>query len=266
MRVISEGLLTGFIPINCAFGGYDAGHYMRASEAIVPALKLAKPEVAFIEGCEIARAQEFESGVALATISSKAFSFNKECVDLLPKTEYVELLVHPNERLLAVRKTSVDNRNAIPWVAGSVSSAVFMPMLFELCGWCDYWRYRTEAVCLAKRSERVLVFDLSETETIVCEKPIKKKKTPTDNAKTEDVEPPIPMRAPQAFKPAAWMDDFGVPMANGQSSCRRYYAAALAKWNTNAVAQPIIGFENVVPLPTSENIRMVLQALEVCGA
>ncbi|GHV32173.1 resolvase [Clostridia bacterium] len=263
MRVISEGLLTGFIPINCAFGGYDAGHYMSASDAIVPALKLAKSEVAFIEGCEIARAQEFESGVALATISSKAFSFNKECVDLLPKTEYVELLIHPNERLLAVRKTTADNRNAIPWASGSVSSAVFMPMLFELCGWCDYWRYRTEAVCLAKRTERVLVFDLSETETIVCEKPVKKKKVNPDAVQTEDEEPSVPVRAPQTFKPAAWMEDFGVPMASAHSSCRRNYAATLTKWHTNAEARPVNGFENAVPLPTSENIRVVLQALEV---
>lgn len=265
MRVITEGLLSGFIPINCSFGGYDAGHYMGACDVVKPSDKLQKVEVVHIEGCEVARAQEFgEYGVALTTISPKSFSFNKECTRLLPKTEYVELLIHPIERLLAVRKTSADNRNAIPWEAGAVSSAAFMPILYELCGWCDYWKYRAEAVCLVKRTDRVLIFNLLETETIVCEKPKKKEKVQPGKIVIE--EPVQPKRPPQTFKPVAWMESFGESMTGSYSSCRQHHAAALNKWQTNAQAKPVIGFENTVDLPTDDCVAAVLAELEVCSA
>jgi len=265
MRVIKEGLLSGFIPINCSFGGYDAGHYMGVCDAAPKPEIPRKAEVIHIEGCEIARAQEFgDYGVALTTISPKSFSFNKECTRLLPKTEYVELLIHPIERLLAVRKTTADNRNAIPWEAGAVSSAGFMPTLYELCGWCDYWKYRAEAVCLVKRSERVLIFNLSETETIVCEKPKKKVKPQPDKPNPE--EPVQEKRPPQTFKPASWLDNFGETMTGSYLFCRQHHAAALSKWQTNAKAQPISGFENTVELPTEDSVAAVLAALEVCSA
>ena len=263
MCVIAEGLLSGFIPVNCAFGGYDAGHYMGACDAVKSPSNLQKVMVVDIEGCEIARAQEFgELGVALATIAPKSFSFNKECTRLLPKTEYVELLIHPIERLLAVRKASADNRNSIPWEAGSVSSAAFMPILYELCGWCDYWKYRTEAVCLVKRSERVLIFNLLETETIVCEKPTKKVKAQPDKPNAE--KPARPKRPHQIYKPVSWLNNFGESMIGSYSSCRQHHAAALSKWHTNARAQPVSGFENTVALPTEDNIAAVLAALEKC--
>ena len=265
MRVIKQGLLSGFIPINCSFGGYDAGHYMGVCDAAPKPEIPRKAEVIHIEGCEIARAQEFgDYGVALTTISPKTFNFNKECTRLLPKTEYVELLIHPIERLLAVRKTTADNRNAIPWEAGAVSSAGFMPTLYELCGWCDHWKYRAEAVCLVKRSERILIFNLSETETIVCEKPKKKVKPQPDKPNAE--EPVQEKRPPQTFKPASWLDNFGDTMIGSYLSCRQHHAAALSKWQTNAQAQPISGFENTVELPTEDSIAAVLAALEVCSA
>ena len=262
MRVITEGLLSGFIPINCSFGGYDAGHYMGACSTVKPPEHPRKAEVVYIEGCELARAQEFgTSGVALATLSPKSFRFNKESVNLLSKTEYVELLLHPIERLLAVRKTSANNRNAIPWNAGSVSSSAFMPTLYQLCGWCDHWKYRAEAICLAKRSERVLIFNLSETETIVCEKP--KKKTKNSPKADENINP---KRQPQAFKPLSWRDNFGDSIPGSYSTCRRHHAATLGKWRTGAEAQAVSGFESMVRLPTNECIETALATLEVCSA
>lgn len=248
IRIISEGLLRGFIPINCAFGGYDAGHYMGACDTIEPFLKHRKVEVLHIEGCEVARAQEFgEFGTALVTISSKSFSFNRECVSLLPKTEYAELLIHPNERLLAVRKTTADNQNAIPWCAGPVSSAVFMPILYSICGWNPNWKYKTEAVCLVKKSERVLILDLNEVETIIY------------NPKSDDG--PHVKRTSKAYKPVSWRDSFGDTMPDSLLSCRRLHATTLSRWQIDAKAMPVSGFENFAPVPTEDSIKAVLAAI-----
>jgi hypothetical protein len=152
LRVIHEGLLSGFIPINCAIGGYDAGHYLGACANVEPVSAQRKVEIVNIEGAEVVRSQEFcGHAVAAVTLSAKAFSFSKECTRMLTDTEYVELLLHPQEKLLAIREACPDNKNAIPWRSGYVSSAAFMPVLFDLCGWYGEWKYRTPAVCLTKK-------------------------------------------------------------------------------------------------------------------
>ena len=245
MRVVHEGLLTGFIPINCAFGGYDAEHYLYASSLVSPAQYQRKAEVLYIEGCEIAREHELCDVTApTVTISVGSFSVSKECASLLPNTKYAEVLIHPSERLVAVRKASADNKDAIPWKAGAVSCAAFMPILYTLCGWNLNWRYRTPAVCLAKKAERVLMFDLNETETLV------------------SGEQPSGTRVTRRFLPSAWQDNFGTNMLEVYASCRRHLAVSLRRWATNAPALPVSGFENTVRLPDESSIQAALDAME----
>ena len=252
MRVIQEGLLFGFIPINCAFGGYDAGHYLKACEMVSPTEPKRKAEILYIDGCELAREQEFcVPNAPAVTIASKYFNFSKECITLLPNTEYVEILIHPSERLLAIRRADADNKNAIPWRNGTVSSAMFMPILFELCGWNEKWKYRTSTVCLAKKNERVLMFDLNETETLVY-------KNDTDGNG-------VSKRVIRHFMPPAWKESFGVSMLGAYANCRRHLAVSLNKWKSNAPAMPVNGFENNVELPDEIAIQTVLKTMEVAA-
>ena len=250
MRVIHEGLLSGFIPINCAFGGYDAGHYLCASDSVAPAKRRRKAEIVYIEGCELMREQEFCAPTTPSvTVSAKSFTFNKECVSLLHEAEYAEILIHPAERLLAIRKVNAENKNAIPWRAGTVSSAIFMPVLYELCGWNNTWKYRAPAVCLTKNKELVLLFDFNETETLIYE-------TETDANGTSK-------RSARSYMPPAWRDTFGASMSGVYSSCRQHLAVSLDKWLTNAPALPVSGFENTIELPDDSRIQIVLKAMEV---
>lgn len=249
MRVIQEGLLTGFIPVNCAFGGYDAGHYLGACEAVEPLLIHRRVPIIVIDGCEVARAQEFGGSAAAVTLSVKSFSFSKECVALLPKTEYVEILAHPKERLLALRKADASNKNAIPWNSGFVSSAAFMPVLYDLCGWNGNWKYRSLAVCLAKKSERVIIFDMNETETLIYSQ------APVADADGK--------RTAKTYLPPSWRDSFGESVPDGYYSCRRHIAEALGKWSTSAPALPVRGYESNVVLPDQDRVRAIIQAMGV---
>jgi len=176
-------------------------------------------------------------------LSAKSLRFNKECAALLPGTESVELLIHPGERLLAVRKADAHNKNAISWDASSVSSAAFMPILFELCGWHTGWSYRSPAVCLARKKERVLLFDLGATETIIRE--------------NEDGK-----QASKRYLPTAWLDSFGTSMPGSYANCRRHLAMSLSKWIINAPALPVSGFESMVEIPDEGRIQTVLKAME----
>ena len=253
MRVVREGLLHGFIPINCAFGGYDAGHYLAASRSVEPAWRRKAVEIVNIEGCEIAREEEFWNAKSPAvTLSAKSFGFNKECLTLLPNTEYVEILIHPSERIVAIRNTSRDNKNAVPWSAGNVSSAAFMPILYDLCSWYPNWKYRVRAVCLSKKHDQIIMLDLKETETIVYE-----------GVSSEGGY--IDKRVRRRFLPSSWRDSFGSSLPDSFTSCRRHLAASLTKWETNAVALPVDGFENLVALPDESRILVALKAMEVAA-
>jgi hypothetical protein len=165
--------------------------------------------------------------------------------------EYAEILIHPSERLLAIRKVNADNKNAIPWKAGAISSAIFMPILYELCRWNSKWKYRTPAACLAKNNERVLIFDLNETETLIY-------RTETDASGATK-------RAARSYMPSAWRDSFGDSMSDIYSSCRQHLAASLDKWLTNAPALPVSGFENTVEFPDESRVQMALKAMEVAA-
>ena len=248
MRVIHEGLLTGFIPVNCAFGGYEAGHYLAASASVPPMSDRRRAaEILHIEGCEVALEQALCGATAPAvTLSAKWFRFSKECTALLPGTEYVELLIHPGERLLSVRKTNARNKDAIPWCDGSISSAAFLPILFEICGWHSGWNYRSPAVCLSKKTERVLLFDLGATETIIRE--------------SEDGK-----RTSRRYLPTTWLDSFGTSMPGSYASCRRHLAISLSNWQTNAPALPVSGFETTIEIPDEGRIQAVLRAMEAAA-
>jgi len=186
--------------------------------------------------------------VAAITMSAKGFSISAECIYMLPNTEYVEILIHPKERLLSIRKSDSSNRNAIPWKTGYISSAAFMPVLYDLCGWYGEWKYRALAICLTKKKERVILFDLAETETIVYDT-------------TRDSEGNITERLSHKYLPSSWRDNFGTTIRDSFSFCRRRLAESLPKWNTAAPALPVDGYENTVEPPDSERVQAVLREM-----
>ncbi len=115
IKVIRSGLLSGFIPMNPAFGGYDAGHYLGAFiMSRVPEMDI-ETEVAHITGTKQVRRELFcDKNAAVLTVSNKGLQFNSGCILLMENTGYVELLLHPAERLFAIRKAgALINKTAV---------------------------------------------------------------------------------------------------------------------------------------------------------
>ena len=79
---------------------------------------------------------------------------------MLKDADYIELLLHPAERLLAIRKTTKRNKNAIPWNSEEIPARQLSMVLYELMGWQKHWRYKMTANCFAKNGEQIILFDL----------------------------------------------------------------------------------------------------------
>ena len=79
--------------------------------------------------------------------------------------EYVEVLLNPVERMLAVRPCEVNHPNAIRWVDAKgrsrwLSAKAFCTILYEVLGWDDTYSYRVPAIPRIRNGEAIILFDL----------------------------------------------------------------------------------------------------------
>jgi len=249
IEVIHEGLLAGFMPINFAFGGYDAEHYLGADS--MSNIKLGNYAIDIMTATDyrLIRSQEIEHRLAAqVTISHKSITFNAGCISRLPDAEYVEVLLQPSEQLIAVRPSSGDNRNAIPWNSAqagrSISSATMCRVIFELMGWNSMWKYKIMADCFEHKNQRLLMFNLSDPEFQFIEEI------------TNDEE--VKERIKRLLQPAKWQGDIGAEYVSRIVAGRRAYAATLDDWKLDAVPQPIESYDGNPVNRTEEELKNYL--------
>ena len=249
VRAVREGLLTGFIPLNFAFGGYDAEHYLGAEVVSDTAIGNYALDILNIPTCRLIRSQEIEHRLAAQmTLSHKSLIFNSDCVSRLPKVEYAEVLLHPSERLIAVRPTGKDNQNAILWNGKCISSSALCPIIYKLLGWNPMWKYKIMANCFVRGKERVLIFNLSEPEFQFVENI------------TENEE--IKQRIQRLLLPGAWSEQIGGDYIAQMVASRRAFALSLKRWKVNAPALPIDRFPGN---PTNRSASELMEYLETLG-
>lgn len=226
LRVIHEGALKGFVSVNPRWAGFRDVDYEAASESVYEADESVVDDLIQVEaksgdfdlrGFEIARSQFFDSiEKSCVTFTVKTIKFNKTCFEKLGNTQYIEMLVHPGEHLLAVCIASKDNRNAMRWcrterkgrvVPRFITGTAFLKTLYALFGWEVSYRYRVRGVRRSKGVESVLLFDMKETEVFL----------PRDEVL--GTKPVVSNRNSIMAYPSAWADTFG----------NNYYRHAQAK-------------------------------------
>jgi len=235
VKIVRKGLLSGFIPMNPAFGGYNAGHYLYVWETARLSFPKIEIEVAYIEGAKGIRRELFSERYATMTLSKHGLHFNSGCVSLMKETAHVEVLLHPAERLLAVRKTTQQNRNAIPWRALPICARELMLVVYRLMGWLKGWKYKVTAYYLSKNDDQVIFFDLT-----CCEFQFREDK-----------------RLTKAI-PSGWISDFGENQHEHMVLCRRALAEKLEHWNLSEPPSSIEGFElDVKPLTKKQAEKQI---------
>jgi DNA invertase Pin-like site-specific DNA recombinase len=237
VKVIRKGLLSGFIPMNLAFGGYKASHYLCALEtARIPCQKI-EAEVVHIAGAKRVRRELFCNRYAAITFSGNGLHFNTVCVSLMKETAYVELLLHPSERLLAVRKTTQRNPNAIPWKALPIRSRELTRIIYELVGWQKDCRYKVTANYFSKNDEQIIVFDLA-----YCAFQFR-----NDEKLTKDL-------------PCERISEFGEKLPEYTMLCRRALVTKLENWKLSEPPSSVDGFElDINPLTRKQAEKQITE-------
>lgn len=184
LKVIPEGVLKGFVSINPRWAGFKEDDYINASASVYNGTEQTSASSAPVEvqsgdfdlrGYEIARSQFFDSTDRITvTFSQGDIRFSCPAVRRLEST-LVELLMHPQKRILAVRSAGKECRNAMRWskkksgisFPRGISGTAFLPTLYSLLGWKDDCRYRITGIKRGKGNDAILLFNLTEPEIFI---------------------------------------------------------------------------------------------------
>ena len=261
LQVIREGALKGFVSVNPRWAGFRDVDYEVASESVYQEGENSSPGLIQVEantgdfdfrGFEIARSQFFDNiEKTCATFTLNSIKFNKTCLLKLGNTQYVELLVHPGEHLLAVRTSSKENRNAIRWgrqckegglVPRVITGTAFLKTIYEIFGWEPDYRYRVQGVRKQKDMESVLLFDMKETEVFLPQEMLQAASGNEESGMLDkNMKPVVPSRSSVMAYPSAWADNFGCNYYRHLQAKEMAVIRNTGPWKISEEAQPFSG-------------------------
>lgn len=136
---------------------------------------------------------------------------NTACVKKLPDTDYIQILVNPTKKKLAVRPCLEEDKDSVRWCSATtkrspkqITCPVFFAKVISLMGWNPDYRYRLVGKLIQSNDKFLFVFDLDAPEIFV--RTIKDGKKPQSS------------RTPSY--PAEWKYQFGIPSDEHQKSLR----------------------------------------------
>ena len=143
------------------------------------------------------------------TLNNDKVSVNAACIRRLPQTDYVQFLVNPTEKKLAVKPCSEDTKDSFCWCTigpnqkkrpKMISCKIFFAKVMKLMNWNPNYRYKILGKLIRANSDTLFVFDLSCAETY--------QKRNSDGENTSR----------KALYPEEWKDQFGVPVNEHQDT------------------------------------------------
>ncbi len=170
---------------------------------------VAQEESFSYDGYQVVRgeffAHLFEPSV---TFKGEKVSVNTACLNKLPGVEFVQFLVNPVEKKLAVKPCMEEMRDSFCWAMKGpqdkrkpkqISCKIFYAKVMNLMGWNPDYRYKILGKLIRTQSDVLYVFDLSSAETYI------KKNGQAEGDKSR-----------KAFYPEEWKTQFGVPVKEHQ--------------------------------------------------
>lgn len=134
---------------------------------------------------------------------------NTACIRKLPEFDFVQMLVNPEQKKLAVRPCREDEKDSFRWCSATakrspkqITCKIFFAKVFTLMGWAPNDRYKLLGKLIRSKNELLFVFDLTSPEVY------KRSVDDTGKVKTS--------RTPNY--PSNWQNQFGIPVTEHQGS------------------------------------------------
>ena len=228
LKVITGGLLKGYVIINPRWAGFTENDYLAASASAyndsadppndskeqAPSYSddyiTVSPGEFDMSGFQVTRGEFLNAhNSPTILISYNKIKFSIECLRKFAKIQYVELLIHPKDKKLAIRPTTKDNRNAVKWAnvldgvytPREISAGAFYQTLTSLMGWSQSIKYKIMGVLYKNAEEKAYVFSALESQAYV--------KSYLVENREEDVTPLLATGKHVKLVPQEWADNFG---------------------------------------------------------
>ena len=260
MHVIDEGIFRGFIPINHHWVNDDPNVYYDISNSVHQRVRPGRIEKRQIskfdlEGYQVVRGQFTQvryEGPAI-TITGEKVSFNKFCMKKFDSVAYVQLLLHPAERKMAIRPCQEHDTHSIRWrpdparalYSKSLNCQHFGTALYKIMEWNPDFMYRIRGTWAKRGSDEIIVFNLVNA-------------TPAVLVVTDKEEGAVKRRV--SLCPDEWVDDFGEEFYEHTLDNGFFYLTPDIEWNAQAASIPVPGITQTYA-PTAEELQMSIEML-----
>ena len=105
------------------------------------------------------------------TFNNYKVSVNTACIKKLPDVEYVQILVNPIEKKLAVRPCREEEKDSFRWCSSGkkrspkqITCRIFFAKVISLMDWNPNYRYKILGKLIRSGNEILFIFDLTSPE------------------------------------------------------------------------------------------------------
>lgn len=257
MHVIDDGIFRGFVPVNHHWINDDPNIYFEASnsagaERRILRLRRGQFSAFDLEGYQVVRGQFMtrRAECPCITITERKISFNYECQRKFLDVGYVQLLIHPSQRKLAIRPCGERDVNSIRWrvdterplSSKTLRCQYFSAALFQIMDWNPEYQYRVRGTYASSGQEKIIIFDVSNAVPVMSVR--------QDGAS----------RRPRRIDllPEGWDSAFGDEFYAYSIHNGFYYLNSHDSWNAQAKSRLVPGCTKIAPI-SEEELRITIE-------
>lgn len=141
----------------------------------IPDIDIVEDESFTYDGFQVVRGEFFSHIYEPSfTLNLNKISVNMACIRKLPDVEYVQILVHPEEKNLVIRPCKEEEKDSFRWKTTGkkvspkqVTCKVFFAKIYALMGWNLDYRYKLLGKLIRSNGELLFVFNLNNPEIYI---------------------------------------------------------------------------------------------------
>lgn len=265
MQVVESGALCGYVPINHHWVNADPESYYKASNSVSVYKqgnsRTRKRDFSYFDlsGYQVVRGQFLtaRSDLPMITFNKEKINFNCSCTRKFFQVRYVQLLLHPVERKIAIRPCSFEDAYSIPWhrnpeqplMSKIISCPHFCEALFQIMNWEPDYTYKVLGTLIEKGNEQMVVFNLDGA-------------VPNMILSEKDEENDKTIKKRIMICPEEWGDSFGEEFYSFSLENSLYYLSKYSDLGISEKSKPIDG-QLSFPIMSGNEILQIAKNLKV---
>ena len=262
LQVIDDGVFRGYIPINHHWINEDPTSYFEASKSVpaggVKRIRKSNFSAFDFDGYQVVRGQFLSARpeCPCLTITNEKITFNVFCMRKFENVKYVQLLLHPRERKLAIRPCQASDIHHIRWrvdpekpiTPKTISCPHFGNALFRIMEWNPDYVYHIRGSWAARARDEIIVFTLSNAVPAAYMEML-----------SEDEEETIKRRV--VMCPEEWQDSFGDDFYDYALDNSFYFLAPKTDWKAGSKGVAPPGIQQM-EIKTEEDLDNSIEAIK----